>query len=109
MATPFQPFWPCQTAWYPASRRAPWGNLSGGLELLEAGDVGPRLGEPAEQHRQPGVHAVYVVRRDLHGGAPPSWDPVRAPYTIEGAQRQIRIASAPAVACQRKVGSDTHS
>jgi len=38
----------------------------GRLELLQAGDVGPRRLEPLQQVRQPPVHVVDVEGRDLH-------------------------------------------
>jgi hypothetical protein len=37
-----------------------------GLQFLKAYDVGLRLLEPAQQHRQPAIHPVDVVRGDLH-------------------------------------------
>src|SRR3954469_8941891 len=43
----------------------------GGLELLQAGDVGPRRLEPLQQVRQPPVHVVDVEGRDLHTGTTP--------------------------------------
>src|SRR5690606_31864435 len=38
----------------------------GGLQLLQADDVGGRLGQPFEQPRQPAVDAIDVERGDLH-------------------------------------------
>jgi len=39
--------------------------LVGGLDFLQADDVGARLVEPFEQPRQPAVDAVDVIGRDL--------------------------------------------
>src|SRR6185312_5483286 len=46
---------------FDGGRRKP---VIGGLDLLQAGDVGRGLLEPAQQNRQPAVHAVDVVRRN---------------------------------------------
>jgi hypothetical protein len=40
----------------------------GRLQFLEAGDVGPCLGQPVEQQRQAAVDAVDVEGGDLHPG-----------------------------------------
>src|SRR5690606_17510218 len=57
------------------------------LQFLQAGDVGPGLLQPAQQHGQPAVDAVDVVGGDLHGrtlyrnarpAAGPAWPPISA-------------------------------
>jgi hypothetical protein len=61
MATPFQDFWPCQTAPYPTFSMSLIGNLASGcLQLLQTYDIGLCLLKKAKEDRQPAIDALTL-------------------------------------------------
>ena len=71
MATPFQLFWPCQIAPYPAFSISWIGKrIVRRFQFLKTNDIGLRSLQPSHENGQTAVHAIDVETGDLQLGKP---------------------------------------